>query len=545
MKYIIRIILLTSLMPLSLHAQPAGELENVEIEIVKERKITMPEAERKFSKITPHASEPISPPITYSFSPVQLDLPLANLSVKPLKLKKETEENAQRGYFSAGYGNYASPYLEGYVTSRQNTNLLLGAHGMIDVWSKGPVDKKNSGNGLYGASLFAHSYGEKVTASANLGYHQSFWHFYGYPASVEPDAEDILQRFNRFSLGGSLANATAGKADYKLKANFGFLSDKFDARETKVDLDLEAGYQVGEHQRLTFSTAYQIISREDAGIDAKPRSLLSVNGLYSFEPLENLKISAGVGIAYENDTIDKDFHVYPHLKAIYALSEKVRAKAHLTGQMQSVSLHSMTNENPWLAPAMAIAHTNEALSIGGGIEASVASNVVLEAGIAIASLRNLYFYFNDPTDQAKFITQFDKGATERTNFFAGFSYSLAQKTSVVIRADWFGYNTDTLAHAWHRPTHKVLFEASHNFYKKLKLTGSFITLGGMKAYNTTEVKTVTLDAALDLSLRADYFLSEKFLVFLQTANVLGNDYNLYLNYPVRGFQVRAGVSWSF
>jgi hypothetical protein len=346
-------------------------------------------------------------------------------------------------------------------------------------------------------------------------------------------------------MGGSLANATAGKANYKLKANFGYLADKFNARETKVDLDLESGYQLGENQRLTFFTDYQVISREDAAVDARPRNLLNVKAIYSFTPMDNLNVATGFGIAYENDTIDKDFHFYPWVRATYTLTEKVRAKAHLTGQMQSVSLHSLTEENPWLSPNVAIAHTNEALSIGGGIEASVAANALIEAGISIASRRNLYFYFNDPADPSKFVTQFDKGATERTNFFAGFTYSLAQKTSVVVRADWFGYNTDTLAHAWHRPTHKVSLDASHNFYKKLKLTGSLISLGGMKAFDNTSARVVSLDAALDLSLRADYFVSDKFLVFLQTANVLGSDYNLYLNYPVRGFQIRAGVSWSF
>src|SRR6188768_3011623 len=47
-----------------------GEIENVEIEIVKERQIILPEANRNFDKIPPRASEPIKPPISYDFKSV-------------------------------------------------------------------------------------------------------------------------------------------------------------------------------------------------------------------------------------------------------------------------------------------------------------------------------------------------------------------------------------------------------------------------------------------------------------------------------------------
>lgn len=90
MKIIISIALLFFI-PACVWAQQPGELENVEIEIIKERKITLPEAERKFIKIAPHSSEPIYPPITYNFQPIEVRLPMANLTVRPLKLKKTTK----------------------------------------------------------------------------------------------------------------------------------------------------------------------------------------------------------------------------------------------------------------------------------------------------------------------------------------------------------------------------------------------------------------------------------------------------------------------
>lgn len=526
-------------------AQTPAKMENVEIEIVKERKISLPDAERKFTKIAPHASEPISPPITYSFIPLEIQLPMANLAVRPLKLKKESDEQVKKGQFSAAYGNFASPYLEAYITSTRNPKQLVGAHALIDIWAKGPIDDRNSGNGKYGVSGFINSFGNKAKAGAYLSYDQSFWHFYGYPAGTSVEAREVLQHFNRFSLGGNLANASVDKFTYQLKGDFGYLTDKFDAKETKVEFDFTSAYSLEQAKSLKINSSYQLISRQDIAVDAKPRNLFQAEGLYSFSPIEKLTLDAGFAIAYENDTIDKDFHLYPSLFAAYELSKKVTAKASLTGSMKPVSMHILSLENPWLAPNVAIAHTNEAFLLNTSIEASVARSIRTEIGASVASLKNLYFYTNSQTDQAQFELHYDKGATERINFYTAINYALTQKALVTFRGDYYGYNTDTLTEAWHKPRYKVAIDGSYNFYKKLKVSSSFIGLGGMKAYEYTTSRVVTLDPAIDLSVRLDYFVSDKFLVFIQGTNLLSSDYSLYLNYPARGAQVRLGLSASF
>ncbi|MEQ9414069.1 MAG: hypothetical protein RIF39_09570, partial [Cyclobacteriaceae bacterium] len=44
-----------------------GEIGDVEIEIVRERQIVLPRANRNFEKVPPRPSEPIKPEITYEF----------------------------------------------------------------------------------------------------------------------------------------------------------------------------------------------------------------------------------------------------------------------------------------------------------------------------------------------------------------------------------------------------------------------------------------------------------------------------------------------
>jgi len=407
------------------------------------------------------------------------------------------------------------------------------------------VDKRNSGNGKYGVSVFANSFSSQVKTGAYASFDQTFWHFYGYPEGTSVEADDVLQNFNRFLLGGNIASASKGKLEYDLNASFGYMADRFDAKESKIDLSTDAVYKIDENRKLKFDALFLLLSRKDELMEAKPRSLLRIGGRYVFSPIENLLVEAGLGIAYENDTVDKDFHVYPKVLAAYELSKTVRAKASLSGNMNAVSLHSLTQENPWLAPNVNINHTNEVFALGASLEAKLANAIQSEIGGSVSSLKNLYFYSNRTADPSMFELLYDRSNTERINFFGQLNYALAQQTSAAFRGDWFSYSTDDLAEAWHRPTYKLTFDVAHNFYKKLKVSSSLIALGGMKAYDADDFSIVTLKTAVDLSLRADYFVSDNFLVFLQGANLLSSDYAIYLNYPVRGIQARAGISWAF
>ena len=67
----------------------------------------------------------------------------------------------------------------------------------------------------------------------------------------------------------------------------------------------------------------------------------------------------------------------------------------------------------------------------------------------------------------------------------------------------------------------------------------------MKAFDPEADAKVELDPAFDLNVRAEYLISESFSLFAQFNNITSNQYPLYLNYPVRGFQGLGGLTWSF
>ena len=526
--------------------QGGGELENVEIEIVKDREITLPKAERNFEKIPPRPAESIRPNFTYDFQSFNFQAPQITPQAKPLKLKSESSPDVFGGFLRAGYGNYASPLLEAYINNRKDKNKLIGAHLYHSSSGKGPVDGKNSGSGNTSLSLFGKSFSESIALSGNVEAENRTSHFYGYRPGTDVDNKDIKQSYSRIKLGGELSNAKNSDFAYKLGAGFSFLGDKYDARETEVDIDFGSSYEIDEDSKINLKANYAFIKRKDAEVDAKGRSLFTVAPSYSFSPVEDMKLSIGAIAAFENDTIDaKDVHLYPDVRVSYPVSPSVDFVASLNGGIEKVSLQSLSNENIWLAPNVPIFHTNKTIDLNLGINAKIGNKVSAHTGISIASLKNWYFFRNSAADTTKFDVLYDVGSTKRTNFYAALSYAQTETAKFMLRGDVYGYTTDALAEAWHRPTYKVTANASFNVYQKLLFNVDLIAQGGMKAQNPLTEEVVTLKGAFDLNFKAEYLFSETFSAFVQFNNITSNKYPMYLNYPVRGFQTMAGITWSF
>jgi hypothetical protein len=524
-----------------------GEIEDVEVVIEKERQIELPTADRNFEKIPPRASEPIKPPITYDFRSFNFQAPQLNPQIRPLKLKQENKSNVYGGYLRVGYGNYVSPLLEAYYNTRRDKNKLVGAHAYLTSSDKGPIDGRNSGSGSSGISVFGRSFTKGISLSGNAGFENRTTHFYGYPEGAEVDASSIKQSFNLIKISGALSNATNSDFAYRVGAGVSHLGDKYDAKETEIDLEFSSSYEVDEDSKINVKGDYFLISRTDQAVEKKARSLFILSPSFAFLPIEDLKVSIGFILALENDSIDsKSTHVYPDIKASYPLSPTIDAFASLSGGMEKVSLQSLSYENLWLAPNIPIFHTNKTFDFNVGLNAKLGNKVSAHSGLAIANLKNWYYFVNTDTDQAKFTTLYDGGSgTKRANLYAAVSFVQSEIAKFMLRADLFRYSTARVDEAWHRPTYKVNANASYNLYQKFLFNLDVIAQGGMKAQAPITKNEIKLDAAFDLNFKTEYLFSESFSAFIQLNNIASSKYPLFLNYPVRGFQVLGGITWSF
>jgi hypothetical protein len=527
-----------------------GELEDVEVVIENTRENTVPSANRNFEMIPPRPAETIIPPIRYDFQSFSFLAPQIKPVIRPLKIKAESPNKIYGGYVRAGFGNFGSPLLEGYITSRKDKDKLIGAHLYHFSSAKGPVEGTKSGSGNTTVSVFGKSFSENFALSGRIDAENRTTHFYGHPLISEVDGSDIKQAYNTFKIGGDVSNARNSDFRYTLGALFSYLSDKYDAREMGVDLNFNSGYKVSDDSRFNIDANYNVLNRKDIDIDGKARSLFSVSPSYLFSPIENLKINLGATVAFENDTIDKkDVHFFPNISASYPISPSVDLLAALTGGMEKVSLQSLSNENIWLAPNAELHHINKSFDLTVAINARLGNKVGANAGLSMATMRNMHFFRNtgvNPTDdQSKFIVDYERDFFRRTNLYGSLSYAQSEKVKLMLRGDVFAYGRDDDSkEVWHLPKYKLNASASFNVAQKFLIGLDVIGQGGMKAWDPGQ-GTVKLDGALDVNAKVEYLFSDSFSVFVQFNNITGNEYPLFYRYPVRGFQFLGGITWSF
>jgi hypothetical protein len=535
---------------------PTGEVQAVNIVIKDVHELSLESADRNFDKIPPRPSDKITPPIQYDFVSYSFKAPAISPQIRPLKLKPVEQGQVYGGFLRLGYGNYGSPLLEGYLTTRKDKNKLIGVNLYHFSSRKGPVDGTNSGGGNTRVALFGRSLSKNnMVVSGRIDAENRATHFYGYREGTEVDRSEITQAYNMFRISGDMTNADNSAFGYKLGGAFSFLSDKYDAQESEFDVTLNSAYKVSDDNRLNLDGALVLLNRKDADVDGKLRSLFTFSPSYSFIPTDGFKVKLGMSFAYENDTInEKSFHVYPMINASYAFSPSMDIFVSIDGAMDKVSLQTLSYRNIWLGSNVDIYHTNKFYELNVGINGKLGNKFGIHAGIANATYRNMPFFVNrgeveDPLEQAKFDVVYNRETNFiRTSLYATLSYAQSEKAKFMLRGDLFSYShgeDPDVPEPWHLPTHKVTLNGSYNVSEVLILTVDVIAQGGMKALDPYTENVVKLKGAFDLNAKAEYLFSKSFSIFAQFNNITGQNYPVYLYYPVRGFQFLGGITWSF
>lgn len=533
-----------------------GEIKDLEIEMTKERKLTLPRATRYFEKVPPRPYEPIVPAITYEFRNLSFTSPNYTPVIRPLRLKQEELTKLYGNYVSGGLGNYQSFFAEGSAATKRDKNKMIGADFYWRSFGKGPVEDGHSANSTTRVTVFGKKVTDAVTVSGDVNYYNNRVYFYGFTPGTDIDRDKLKQVYEITSVNVSLTNSKKEQFNYFARAGYSFLKDAYVSNEGEFSLTFKGNYAWDDKHMFQLDADMFLINRKDAD-SSLTRHLLHIRPSYTFRPLDGLAVTAGLNLAIQSDSFNGSsvLNGYPYLAGRYAASEKLTLYARVSGDVDKVNLHSLSAENPWMASDNAITNTNRLWEIDGGMEGTLGTMVATRVGAAYTSFRNLYFYQNvrDPLDPGGITVgqDFDKfGLTyddaTRFNPYAEATFTQADAFGLTLRADYYKYSTRTLANAWHRPSYRTTLQVKYNLYSKIFLQAGLIAQGGMKAIDPDPaIGQINLETAVDLNFRARYFFSKQISAFVQLDNMLSNQYPLYWRYPGRGFQALVGASWSF
>ena len=559
--------------------KPRGTIQDAEIEIVKDRVNTLPEATRNFEKIKLVPPATPSRQVTYTYPDFRLPATRLNPSVQVLTIAQEEPEPLVGNYVKLGGGNYGTLYGRAHLHSVRNEQYSYGLDVRHQSSASGPVDGKNSAVAQTSLAATGEYYLGSAAVGASLDYARERYHFYGYgnddaltggPPSPLPAPDDIAQTFNRFGLRAYARNrAPDAKLQYEAGLGYKHWSNAYTAAEGNFLLDGKAGYALSEHSRLTLQANASFISEKEtlpgtSGETTRGRNFVQATPAYELTGKTGLSLTLGATLGYSGEPLAGGGQpggagkgtVYPAVRVAYqAVPEKLQVYGGLGGAIQRVTLYDVTQENPWLSAGatQTVADTHYGPTAYLGFTSAPASGFELSARATVGRARNLYFYLNNPSQPSRFDLVYDSAALTVANVHADLLYNAAERWRAGLKADYNYYAVKALAHAYGRPPLQATLYGTYNVFDKMLLGADFTYYAsnygasytifdpGAGIFPTPQ-KT---DAVVDLSLRAEYRVTPKFSIFALGNNLTNRHYQRFYNYPVKGINVIGGLAYQF
>lgn len=535
LKKLLTIILLT-LFSFSAYSQSridSSKLENVDVytnykpDVAQSVKIDL-EPELEDPKVSP-------PTYTYDFPNVSYKPKSVYTPINPVFVKPEPKEDLFDNYVEIGGGNYLTSYLDASIHNTQDKYYTYG----LRVKHHAASASNNPLQGLFSQNrVTAFGKREKGTElTGNIDYQRNVVHYYGYLVDT-PSLElgDINQIYNDIN-----ASAVWDFQNKKVKNNLdiGFnIFDKlgenentfmainnnsFDLGKSTIHLDLK-----GMYTNLSETAKYQRIF-----FDVLPH----VDFKY-----EKFNFDIGLLANYFNDSNTSQIYVAPYLKAeTYLVPKKLRAYAGVLGGLQQNTLKSLSYENLFLGNNFDIPKTRNLFDFYVGMNGSFKRFVEYGIKLSQASIENQYFFVNDTNNLKNFTMVFD----DMTKFtFSGeLKFDVNQNLDIGFRGNFYSYNTNTIAEAWHMPTYDASLFATIRIADKVYINGGMFVTSDRQAVDLARTR-YSLGAINDLNIGAEYRYKKNISAFARVNNLLNQNYQIWNFYNAQGINVLAGVTFS-
>ncbi|WP_282040626.1 TonB-dependent receptor [Winogradskyella flava] len=493
---------------------------------------------------------------------------------KAAKVDKAKPVYLYDNYASLGVGTYTTilgeVYLNHELSNTENVGGYFSHHssgGGIDGLLLDDSFAKTGLNAYYSQKLRDFSW------KVNGGFDIMTYNWYGLPedffSEAPVDQNDTRHTFSGFHLGGKLKFDDAIIKDGSVR--FRRFGDDYDSGENRFVATTSFDVPVqGEEISTEFYIDY-IGGSFDNGFSS-PDEIKYGNVTFGLSPSFQLKqddltVNLGLRLVYLNDTefSDNQFFIYPNIEATYRLVDEILiAYGGITGQLQQNSYYDFANENPFVSPTLFVVPTDQRFNGFIGLKGKLSNNVSYnikgnyysEGNKALFKANNINSEpFGDGDDiNYQFGNSFGVVYDDVNTFSVGgeLNIDVNRNFTLGFKGEYFSYNTDEQSEAWNLP------DVTGSIFMDVQITEKWFA--GASAFYVGERKdqqvqigplvdavpiTTTLESYFDANAHVGYKINDQLSVFAKVNNMLNQDYERYLNFPVQGIQALAGATYQF
>lgn len=508
-----------------------------------------------------------SVPVASTFTPAKGTATTIE-KAKPIKLYDN--------YATLGFGNYTTILGELYSNfqiSRTDNAGFFFRHNS----SQGGIDGVRLDNKFYDTQLDGNytSRQKDVSYRLNAGVKHQLFNWYGLNETYDDAPDEFIagldaqQTYISGNVGGSIS--VDDSFFEKVSTNIRVLSDAFGSSEFNFTAKPEFSFPLSNYTiKVAGAIDYLRGSFEkqyiDIGLGGINYSLLNAGITPSLVYVaEDLTLSLGVtamaGLDLENS--ETDFFLYPQINASYRLvDEFIIVYGGVDGGLAQNSYYDFKEENPFVSPTLFIAPTSQLYNGFGGIKGKMTNSIGYNLRASYGKEDNKALFKNNPDIQS------DTSTTEGYGFgnsfqvvyddvntlsvFGELKVDVSEKFSLGVNAEFFSYSTDVEQEAWNLPELKATLFSNFSITEKIYGGASLFFVGERQdsffkggIFSNSPPIVVTLDAYLDANLHFGYRVDERLSIFIKGSNLLSDNYERWLNYPVQGIQGLLGATYKF
>jgi hypothetical protein len=490
---------------------------------------------------------------------------------KAAKVDKAKAIKLYDNYASLGAGTYTTilgeVYLNHELSSTENVGGYFSHHS-----SAGGIEDVVLDDNFSKTSLNAH-YSQKLrdfSWKIDAGFDLQAYNWYGLPEDFYSESEidniDPSHTFNSFNIGGKLNfdDAIVNNGSVRFR-RFG---DSQDSGENRFIAKTSFDIPIQDQDLSTEFYIDYIGGSFDKSFNSN-EELKYGNVTFGLAPSYQLKqddltVDLGLKLVYLNDTEfdENKFFIYPNIEATYRLvDEIVIAYGGIKGGLIQNSYYDFANENPFVAPSLFIAPTDQRYNGFIGLKGKLSNNVSYNIkGNYYAEQNKALYKANAISTDIVELEDYEYGNSfgivydDVTTFsvVGELNIDVNRNFTLGIKGEYFNYSMDEQDEAWNLPdvTGSIFmdFQISEQWYAgasaffvgerkdEQDVTGTLIFV---------EPVSTTLDSYFDVNAHLGYKINDQLSVFGKVNNLLNQDYQRYMNFPVQGIQVLAGATYQF
>lgn len=477
------------------------------------------------------------------------DIKAPSPAIDPAPVRDPVLDHLFDHYVRLAAGNYRNITGEYHFNSTRSRKNHYSGYVKHNSGS-GPLE--HSGVGLKEVSLTGKRIFNRNSLQANLEGSHNIYHYYGDGlGDIVDDNDSIQQRYNKF--GGDVTWRSINDHNriwkYRLNTGYNFFSNDDDVTNHHLGTEGEIALDLDRIDlRLSGSHHWDAYSQEseDIAIDTSMDNHLIKLKPHATLNSEVMDLRLGLNLARDQVGEESEFYLHPDFFFSYGIAgDFLHLYTGLTGQVKHHSHASHAEENPFFSRNFTnIRNTNEQFEIFGGAKGTFTNQTGFDLRVSYHNIEDKPFFrsIGTPLCQSQFDPVYDDGTTVLLKVDADLEYDLRERIQVFFGGTFQNYNLSSLDHAYHEPTLEGSLRGRFDITDEL--TVELETIAMDERYGTSGDEG-EFDGFIDLNAGASYEISSHFSAFAEANNLLNNNYEIWHNYPVRGFHFQLGGTVQF